>query len=126
MKFYLSILYLIFLIAGCSTTTKNYDDSTKTDEELEEEFANVENSDFIPAKTVRYKRGRDLFEGKIFEQDAFAGESINRFSKQELMEVSSMDDPIAKGVSLCYNGMFAEGFKVFDISFNRFKKHPHY
>jgi len=115
---------LIFL-ASCSSTSTN--ENKKIDQKLiDDEYAYIKNSDFIPPKEIKYEEYQDQFTADLNEPDSLRKESIARLPPKKLEQVSLGPDPISKGIGLCYQNRFDEAFKLFDAIYFQYKSHPSY
>lgn len=120
MKMALGVLVLLFF-ASCSTTpTKKYKE-VKNDE-----FSEIESSDFTSVRQVPYRSINDVFKGVAGEHDSLSSESIGRLPISKLRLISDEEGPISKVVSLCYQEEYEKAFAIIDEAYGRYKQHPSY
>lgn len=124
--FLISLVALISssLLVSCSSGTSKGKSSEQ--QMLEDEYAYIKNSDFVPAKEVKYEEYQDQFVGDLGENDSLTKESIARLPAPKLQQVALGPDPIATGISLCYQRRFDEAFKLYDSIYSKYKSHPSY
>jgi len=122
MKNILILLFVAFL-ASCSSTVEKEDPRLSA---LDKEFEGIENDDFKMEREIPFNSLQDEFIGDESDYDSLAKESIARLPAPKLMNVENKGETISKVVSLCYQRKFDAAFKVFDMNFRKYKKHPSY
>ncbi len=119
MRTLLSCLTIIFLAISCGSVEQ---DQKRSGDVL----SDIENSDFMPEKTVSYIPKTDAFKGDVSNYDSTSKESINRLPEPKLEKIAEGNDPIDSGISYCYRGRYDLAFKVFDKAYEKYKSHPGY
>lgn len=117
MRHLLTFVIISIFIASCASTPPQ-----KSDDIL----ADIENSDFLPSKTISYVPKNDKFSDDISSLDSISTESINRLPAPKLEKISEDNGPIDSSISLCYQNKFELAFKVLDKAYEKYKDHPGY
>ncbi len=115
----LILIFIAVVISGCGTTEKK-------GVKLDGDFDEIENKDFKAIPEIEYIEHEDLFVDEVSQTDALSKESLARLPEPKLQRAGKVDNPISKGISLCYQRRFTEAFKLLDAAYFKYKGHPSY
>jgi tetratricopeptide (TPR) repeat protein len=114
MKF--KVLVLLLVTIGCSSTPEKG--------EQDPLLGGLSDSDFAQPQLVPYREGSDKFPLK--DKNLLGDESLFRLDRSNLDDNDFAQEPLSDAINFCYKKEYAQGFKILDSIFRRYKKHPNY
>ena len=124
MKTSLFALFLFFVLSGCSSSSKKQSDASGL--VSSNELDSIKNEDFRPDREIPYDGKSDHFNELVNTTDSLAKESAARLPDPKLDILQGVEDPIAKGIALCYQKKFDAAYAIFDAAYSKYKSHPSY
>jgi tetratricopeptide (TPR) repeat protein len=132
MKNIIILSLLSISLYSCSSFESNTDGITSA-ELTSHELEQIENTDFLPAKEIKYQVRMDKFdfaEPMDLNTDSLVSESIARTSERKLKLISNdgaiEKDPITAIISLCYQKDYKEAELIMDNIYKKYRSHPSY
>lgn len=117
---------LLGLFAGCASAPPEKLPANNIVPAADLEVRDVENEDFRPIKTVRYRANQDNFASLEVPMDSLVRESLARLPEAQLYDLQDSEDIINQILSACYRRQFADAQKMMDQVYRSYNKHPTY
>ncbi|MBL7663717.1 MAG: tetratricopeptide repeat protein [Bacteriovoracaceae bacterium] len=115
MKYHLSLLALLAVIVGCSSTSElTY-------------VGDLKNEDFVQPRLIPFNQRTDYYQsGRSKYFPLLIEETVDRLDSGERSDIEKGTDQIGKITIACYDKNFSAGFALSDKLFRNYKDHPAY